>query len=358
MFNRINTILENLYVDDKVNANKVRMKRYPRIREFLLSLDPWISSYSEALVRLKYNIERNYCIECGKPTYFKGLRHYLTTGKLYADYCSCKCRANSSQYKDTYKKSILQKYGVDNPMKASSVIDKGKATCKERYGVVRASMLREYQDKAKETCYGIYGSYTPIQNPNVKEKIHNTCYQRYGSYSPLGNRKIHDKTVETTYRKYGVSCVFNRVDLKEKLLSKETKEKRYATMKRHNTFNTSKPEEELYLYIKEKFPDVKRQYRDKERYPWRCDFYIPSLDYFIELQGYYTHGKHAFDPTSKEDLRLIEEYREKYGSECQAITIWSIKDVEKRETAKKNKLNFKEVWTLEEGKEFIDELSK
>lgn len=39
---------------------------------------------------------------------------------------------------------------------------------------------------------------------------------------------------------------------------------------------------------------------------------------------------------------------------CQAITIWTIKDPEKRDCAKHNHLNFKEIWTLEEGKKFID----
>lgn len=43
---------------------------------------------------------------------------------------------------------------------------------------------------------------------------------------------------------------------------------------------------------------------------------------------------------------------------CQSITIWTIKDVEKRNCAKENNLNFKEVWSLKEGKEFIDKLFK
>lgn len=110
----------------------------------------------------------------------------------------------------------------------------------------------------------------------------------------------------------------------------------------------------MYLYIKEKFPLVKRQYKDKIRYPYNCDFYIPELDYFIELQGYYTHNTHPYNPNSISDQILVERYKEKYGPKCQAITIWTIKDPEKRECAKHNHLNFKEVWDLYEGKEFID----
>lgn len=357
MFDRINIILESIFIDDKVNVNKLRMKRYSRIKEFLFSLDPWISSYSEALIRLKYNIERNYCIECGRPTYFKGLRYYKEKGKLYADYCSCKCRANSSLYKKTYKNIILNKYGVDNPMKCQSIVEKGKNTCKIKYGEIRASKLKEYQEKTKKTCYEKYGSYTPIENYDIKERIHETCYERYGSYSPLGNSNIFNKTVETTYRKYGVICVFNRKDIKKKVLSEETKEKRYNTMKLHNTFNTSQPEEELHLYIKERFPNVRRQYYDKNRYPYRCDFYIPSLDYFIELNAHWTHNTHPYDPHSIEDQKKVEEWKSKHTRFYDlALKCWTISDVNKRQTAKNNNLHYKEVWTLTEGKEFIDEL--
>lgn len=56
------------------------------------------------------------------------------------------------------------------------------------------------------------------------------------------------------------------------------------------------------------------------------------------------------------DQVLVERYKEKYGPKCQSITIWTIKDVEKRNCAKEHNLNFKEVWSLKEGKEFIDNL--
>lgn len=129
-------------------------------------------------------------------------------------------------------------------------------------------------------------------------------------------------------------------------------------MKINKSFSKSKEEDDLFEYIKSKYPLTKRQYKDKIRYPYHCDFYIPELDYFIELQGYYTHNTHPYDPNSMLDQVLIERYKEKYGPKCQSITIWTIKDVEKRNCAKEHNLNFKEVWSLKEGKEFIDKLFK
>ena len=115
----------------------------------------------------------------------------------------------------------------------------------------------------------------------------------------------------------------------------------------------------MYVYINSKFPSVIRQNKDKERYPWQCDFYIPELDYFIELNGTWTHGKHPYNPNS-EDKALLEKMQAKALSGhkyyLNAIKTWTIYDVNKRETAKRNNLNFKEVWSLQEGKEFIDDL--
>lgn len=342
-----NVILKYLYKDDKVNVNKIRCKKYQNIRNYLFScFNDNPSTFTEILFRIKYNIKRNYCSICGKPTYFKGISWYKKTGKLYADFCSCKCSMNSNETKEAYKKSCIDKYGVDNPMKNKNVVDKGKETCKNKYGVVRASLLKEYQDKVKETNMKRYGVEVPLQNKEINKKWHETCYVNFGTYSPLANKEIYDKTEETTYKKYGVYCVFNTKENREKLLSEKTKQKRYETLRRNHTFNTSKIEETIYenlidIYGKN---DISREYKDKYRYPYRCDFYIKSLDLFIEVQGYYTHGKEPYNPNSIKHQILVQKYKERYGPNCQAITIWTIKDVEKRNKAKENNLKYLEIF--------------
>ena len=342
-----NIILKYLYKDDKVNVNKIRCKKYQNIRNYLFSyFNDNPLTFTEILFRIKYNIKRNYCSICGKPTYFKGIAWYKKTGKLYADFCSCKCSMNSNETKEAYKKSCIDKYGVDNPMKNKNVVDKGKETCRNKYGVVRASLLKEYQDKVKETNMKRYGVEVPLQNKEINKKWHETCYANFGTYSPLANKEIYNKTEETTYKKYGVYCVFNTKENREKLLSEKTKQKRYETLRKNHTFNTSKIEETIYeklidLYGKS---DILREYKDKDRYPYRCDFYIKSLDLFIEVQGYYTHGKHPYNPNSLEDKILLQKYKDKYGENSQSVTIWTIKDVEKRNKAKENNLKYLEIF--------------
>lgn len=120
-------------------------------------------------------------------------------------------------------------------------------------------------------------------------------------------------------------------------------EKESATKRKNGSFNTSKAEDKLYkdLCIMFGTEDVIRQYTDKDRYPFACDFYIPSKDLFIELNLHWAHGEHPFDSTRDSDTICI--WKEKaitsdyYKS---AVQHWTIADPLKQATAKQNNLNY------------------
>ena len=199
----------------------------------------------------------------------------------------------------------------------------------------------------------------PLKDPIVQAKIKQTNIIRYGVDNPNKCQKIKEKTKQTCLRKYGATS-FLISDYCNKIRNnKYIQDKIQHTKIKHKTFSTSKPEEELYLYIKEKFPSVIRQYKDKERYPFFCDFYIPELDLFLELNGTWTHGKHPFNINSKEDISILNTWKEKSKEHpfyLSAIETWTIRDVKKRNKAKEENLNFHEFWNIEETKQFIDEL--
>ena len=88
--------------------------------------------------------------------------------------------------------------------------------------------------------------------------------------------------------------------------------------------------------------NVIRQYRD-ERYPFVCDFYIPSEDLFIEYNGSWTHGEHPFDPMNLDDISTLEAWQEKvidHPYYQNAIYTWTDLDVRKQRIAKENNLNY------------------
>lgn len=67
----------------------------------------------------------------------------------------------------------------------------------------------------------------------------------------------------------------------------EVKEKMYITAKKNNSFGKSNIETELYQILKTAFGDVERHIAVNELV---VDFYIKSLDIYLQLDGEYWHG--------------------------------------------------------------------
>ena len=125
--------------------------------------------------------------------------------------------------------------------------------------------------------------------------------------------------------------------------SETCKKLRYLTRKKNCTFNSSSQEEKYYKELYNIFgdDDVMSQHTDG-RYPFNCDFYIKSLDLFIELNLHWTHGGRPFDPNDEECLRKLAIWQEKAKTSkyfVNAIKVWTVRDVEKVDTAHRNNLN-------------------
>ena len=186
------------------------------------------------------------------------------------------------------------------------------------------------------------------------EKIKQTCLERYGESSALKVKKFRQKAKQTCLERYGVD---NYGKTREHILathSKEVNEKRNNTKRNNGTFNSSKPENLSYKLLKEKFDDVIYQYKS-EVYPFICDFYIPSLKMYIECNYHWTHGFRPFSEKDNECIKLLNKWKEgntKYYNN--AITTWTVRDVQKRKVANENNLNYKEFWNINELKNFID----
>lgn len=112
------------------------------------------------------------------------------------------------------------------------------------------------------------------------------------------------------------------------------------------TCNTSQPEEQLYLELVKEYGEVKRNYNEDPRYPWHCDFYIPSKDLFIELNRFPTHYCEPFDETNPEHLKLLEHCKTAPDNwvERKMVEVWAGTDVEKRKWAEEHNLNFKMIY--------------
>lgn len=87
------------------------------------------------------------------------------------------------------------------------------------------------------------------------------------------------------------------------------------------------------------------------RYPFNCDFYIKSLDLFIELNYHYSHNDHWFDKTNECDVNKYNEWKHSHNIKYRkAAYNWAITDLQKRKFAEDNGLNYLVFWRPSHGK--------
>lgn len=122
----------------------------------------------------------------------------------------------------------------------------------------------------------------------------------------------------------------------------------------------NKEEKLLYELCVNKFgiSDVYNNYKS-DKYPFKCDIYIKSLDLYIEYNSYWTHGGHWFDVNNEDDLKVLDIWKErsvKNKSYINAINTWTNRDLLKRDVATKNKLNYVVLWNNQEMINYMNSL--
>lgn len=126
------------------------------------------------------------------------------------------------------------------------------------------------------------------------------------------------------------------------------------TKRKNKSFNISQEEEKISKLLFKKFIKIKRQYRSK-KYPFACDFYIPKLDLYIEYQGFWSHGDEPYDSNNINHNNIIKAWGSRGGNFYNlAIETWTKRDPLKRETAKKNNLNWIEFFTMDQFMEWYN----
>ena len=184
---------------------------------------------------------------------------------------------------------------------------------------------------------------------NIKRK--ETTLSKYNVENIYQLKSIQEKQKQSVLKKYGDTCYQHTDDFNNK--SHQIAEKIFQTRKKNKTTNTSQNEIKIYQMLCKKFDDVKTQYKSK-LYPFACDFYIPSIDTYIEYQGIWTHGKEPYIGTDEQN-KILEKWRNKntifYNN---AIHNWTISDTIKRKTAKDNNLNWIEFFNMNQFMEWFN----
>lgn len=285
--------------------------------------------------------------------------------------------------REKQKQTVLHKYGVDNPMKNKSICEKARKTCLQRYGSEWACSNEDVQAKCEQTNLEKYGVRVPMQNsdirakqqetvksrygkqfigqvPEFRDKVHKTCLDRYGAEEPLSSKIVREKICTTNQERYGGNSPLSSDEIREKVKSTclarygvnyvtqsdDVVQKISLSKSERGTFGASESEDVLYQKLCDTFgqDDVVRQYSSDD-YPFACDFYIKSCDLYIELNASWTHGDHWFDDKSVFDMDTITVWNNRNTDYYKnAIHVWTVADVKKRNTARKNGLNYVVFW--------------
>ena len=201
-----------------------------------------------------------------------------------------------------------------------------------KYGVKNSGGIESSLEKQKLTCKLKYNKDYFFQTDEFKEKFKNTSLQKFGTDFPIQSEYVKNK------------INYNQIVIKQN-----------ETKRLNHSFNKSNPEDTCYKLLTKKFNKVKRQYKDNTRYPFYCDFYICDIDMFIEYNGFWTHGGHPFDENNLDDINKLNIWKTKNNSfYIGAIYNWTIRDVNKRNIAKENKLNYLEFYNIKDFKNWIN----
>lgn len=247
--------LKKLYdsLDNKRSIlNILRAERYKHLVDFLNRSFPMLADKKYSIGMKIYwflNGIRDFprCRECGGPN--KTNRCHLEEGYL-TEYCCRKCATGESR-SERMRLACLEKYGVDNPLKAKDVRDRQKETLVERYGVENISHLKETVERIAQTKLERYG------DPHFtnREKAARTNMERFGVDNPFKLRSTQKKCRETMKEKYGAEHAMQVKDIHDSVSGKIARRmvhNSYENFLMTNPYSYPAFTEEFYLEHRDK----------------------------------------------------------------------------------------------------------
>lgn len=238
-------------------------------------------------------------------------------------------KSNNEKYgKDWYVQTNEFKQYLSTLLKSDEKQKEIKQHNNEKYGKDWYSQTDEFRSYLSILMSSPEKRQQIIDNNSEKYRI--GYYQQAKQYL-IDLPNIQEKIQQTCLNKYGVTHIWQLPNIQQKI---------YETKKKNHTFNSSKIEILFKQYLIEYNYDFDTQYKS-DVYPFNCDFYLAKYDLYVEINAFWTHGYHPYNPDDKYDVNILNEWKSKntefYNN---AIQTWAINDVKKQQKAIENKLNY------------------
>lgn len=265
--------------------------------------------------------------------------------------CSEECRKQWSKLPENItlrtnasKKSVKEKFGVDNIFQLESIKEKLKQTKIERYGdenynnpdknlvtknerygddygkewykkmernlienrnVTHGLQITEFKDKRKKTNIKKYGVEYVSQNENIKQKAKDTIMEKYGVENVSQNESIKQQKKDTSMENFGVSHHLKDYDMFQK---HQKSRFNIETYKNTGLYYNGSYEKYFLELIEEKGllnevqPGQNFEYEHNgEKHVYHTDFFFRGKN--IEIKSGWTYNKNGKD----QELQDINE---------------------------------------------------
>jgi very-short-patch-repair endonuclease len=145
-----------------------------------------------------------------------------------------------------FKKTNLERLGVEFPTQNKEVKNKIKNTFIEKYGATCSLNNPEINIKSKKTMMAKYNCLFPSQNKEIREQIKKTNLERFGFDNPSKNKDIRNKIEQTNLERFGSFTP---------LKNKEVRDKGTLARKNKGQFWTNESLKQFFLSHPEYFID-------------------------------------------------------------------------------------------------------
>lgn len=256
------------------------------------------------------------------PTCICGKQITPNSKGIYIDNCRCDIKKNISLEKT--KKTNMDRYGVDNPAKNAEIRKKisqnndyvkireaYKKSMLEKYGVESNFQIESIKEQIKKTNREKYGVDNPNQSNDVREKLKKTNKEKYGTENYNQSEESKIRKTQKLIEKYKDKGDFNLEkstvkDLyhicktcgNEELISKDLL---YGRFKYDNVFclkcnplgssTTSQSHKNLIMFLEKS--GIKNIVSNNKKIlkKWKeIDIYLPDHNLAIEYDGIYWHN--------------------------------------------------------------------
>lgn len=278
-------------------------------------------TFEEYVLQISFNNTRPKCkCGCGKDTKFNGCIEKGLFFTYLKGHSPNPPMSDESKRKmvESYKKTVREKYGVDNMFQLESIKQKCKETSLKNYGVDHPMKNKDVVKNVISTNINKYGTASPFQNTLIKEKINATHLKKYGVKHPMQSKEVRKKVIATNLEKYGCEYGLQNKDVQEK--SKKTNLERYGV---ENVFSLDYIKDSIKITNQERYgvdyPTQSKEIFDKIKKSNREKY---GSDYFMGTQEFKDKTKISFlNNYGVENIILIKDFKKIYCSKHSKIEL-------------------------------------